>query len=168
MAALQSSMYAGSATSGTKARGNVHVSVYIIWFYLFHLQKSCSKTMIKPADHAYFSVADGYLQHGMQGNQTNVIRFCQLSIQFLGRIKWSMFANFKSTRFMLLGKSQWNSPEFSTWYSHTSGITEDLLYKAWFIPGSRSCSVAISVSKPNKMLVSTNQKFQAPFLKSKK
>ncbi|RCV05610.1 hypothetical protein SETIT_1G097000v2 [Setaria italica] len=69
-------------------------------------RKSCSKTMIKPADHAYFSVADGYLQHGMQGNQTNVIRFCQLSIQFLGRIKWSMFANFKSTRFMLLGKSQ--------------------------------------------------------------
>ncbi|OEL36117.1 hypothetical protein BAE44_0002867 [Dichanthelium oligosanthes] len=43
MATLQSSMYAGSATSSTKARGKVHVSVCIIWFYLFHLKKRCSK-----------------------------------------------------------------------------------------------------------------------------
>ncbi|KAJ1277768.1 hypothetical protein BS78_04G028600 [Paspalum vaginatum] len=58
-------------------------------------QCACApKTRIKPADHAYFSVADGYPQYGMHGKQTNVIRFCQLSIQFLGRIKWSGFANF--------------------------------------------------------------------------
>ena len=52
-------------------------------------EKMEPKTRIKPADLAYFSVADGYLQHGMQRKQTNVIGFCQLSIQFLGRIKWS-------------------------------------------------------------------------------
>jgi hypothetical protein len=60
MAALQSSMYAGSATSGTKARGNVHVSVHIICFFIFSVcRKVAPKTMIKPADQAYFSVADG-------------------------------------------------------------------------------------------------------------
>jgi hypothetical protein len=29
-------------------------------------------------------------------------------------------------------------------------LTEDLLYKAWFIIGSGSCSLPLSVSKPNK------------------
>lgn len=107
-------------------------------------EKLLQKTMIKPADHAYFSVADGYLQHGMQGNQTNVIRFCQLSIQFLGRIKWSMVCEFLIyALYALGGDSQWNSPEFSTWCSHTSsGITQDLLYKAWFIQGFKKLFLA--------------------------
>ena len=61
---------------------------YLVLSFPF-AEKVEPKTKIKPADHAYFSVADGYLQHGMQGKQTNVIGFCQLSIQFLGRIKWS-------------------------------------------------------------------------------
>ncbi|KAG2648321.1 hypothetical protein PVAP13_1NG036200 [Panicum virgatum] len=43
-------------------------------------EKVAPKTMIKPADQAYFS--------------TNAIRFCQLSMQFLGRIKWFVSENF--------------------------------------------------------------------------
>jgi hypothetical protein len=46
---------------------------YLVLSFPF-AEKVEPKTRIKPADHAYFSVADGYLQHGMQGKHTDDAR----------------------------------------------------------------------------------------------
>ena len=153
MAALQSSVYAGSATSGTKARGNVHVSVYIIWFYLFHLQKSCSKNNDKAGRPSTFLCCrwaivtcnmecKGIRQ--MQSDSANCLYNSQVESN------GSCLRIFNPPLYAL-GEKQYEIRQNSAPGAviHPA-LTEDLLYKACFIISSGSCSLPLSVSKPNK------------------